>query len=50
MIFCMNFFLICFKDLNTGRNIPTGPEKSIRFKELSALDCPLWRGFFIRVY
>ena len=48
-ILCSRSFFVRFTEVNSGRNSRAGPGKSIRFKEVSALESPLWRGFVIRV-
>ena len=39
-------FPVCFIEVNSWWNSRAGPEKSVHFKVMSALDCSLWRGFF----
>ena len=44
-----NISLSALIEVKSGRNSRTGPGKSVRFKEVSTLECPLWRGFVIKV-
>ena len=42
----VEFFLVRFIEVNSGGN--RGPEKSVRFKDAFALDCPLRERVFYK--
>ena len=44
-----NISLSALIEVKSGRNSRTGPGKSVCFKEVSTLECHLWRGFVIKV-
>ena len=49
LLYCHYHFVLSAKRGFFYRNFQLGPRKSVRCKEVSAKNCPLHRGFFIRI-
>ena len=50
MLSIFPIFSVRSREVNSEGNRLVEPGKSVRFKEVLALECSLWRGSFIRAY
>ena len=49
LLYCQCHFVLSAKKVFLYRNFQLGPRKSVRCQEVSAKNCPLYRGFLISI-